>query len=637
MIPAAMKKIKEKRVEKKTAKTKVEQLSELLDTVVFAICQSTENSRPDVYESIAIHQKDPAESTLLTMVRILLAALSHDTSYGGLHTSQNTEMTLYRNPRDMGQENNASAENEYYTYDQSRMRDTSHEDTQGRDYRLENLQRHVGNLEVEKRAMFEAHERDRNAWRENTDRKERNLRQELENGYHLAQRQQQDLHRDAEQKLNDEIRQLQGEKAGLLSKFQADWREMTRTHKDEVARLIKSHESITSSLRQGFDIKIQQSAEKLQENENTLKIQHAKELKSLQSDFAEEKGNLKRNIEKLKAEYDATIAAMEQEHEAQYQECAQQAAESEQKLREQHSAALKSLKASQVEQTRKLKKDNDALSETLLQRDKYHAMSDKDLKAKFLSLSEDVENLARGKWKLNHPKWTPGVLQSMLSNQRLLGKYIVHDTIWIILNENVFQSPFRVMGEEGQKLEQQWLADCGNQKETQIGTEEFQWPAPGVETERWRYSTVKECQAALMQPASEWDARARLKERFKNAMEKLQGDLITALDELIVVDEQTNHAVEKITKKAANMWLAFGTQRCRILLAFKGSNLKTAEDKIREAQEGSLKLTVEPTLMRFGNSKGQDLDSSEVIGGCEGKIIELKWSDQGARSQRTDH
>lgn len=155
----------------------------------------------------------------------------------------------------------------------------------------------------------------------------------------------------------------------------------------------------------------------------------------------------------------------------------------------------------------------------------------------------------------------------------------------------------------------------------------YKWPTPEVATERWRYNTIKECQAALKLPTSEWD-----KESFKEALDYLRNQMIETIDGLIVMDKTNVQAVQKITKKATKLWLDFGTQRCRVLLVFEGSNVETIEEKIRLAKESTLELLVEPKLIRLGISKGYKLESSEVIGGCAGQLAKLQWSSQGGKA-----
>jgi len=85
------------------------------------------------------------------------------------------------------------------------------------------------------------------------------------------------------------------------------------------------------------------------------------------------------------------------------------------------------------------------------------------------------------------------------------------------------------------------------------------------------------------------------------------------------VDNDTLQALEDLARKAAKMWLVFGTQRCRILVDMSRSNFKlSTSDRVKKVREGFLELVLVPKLQRFGNSKGQDLDKEEKIADCEG-------------------
>jgi hypothetical protein len=85
------------------------------------------------------------------------------------------------------------------------------------------------------------------------------------------------------------------------------------------------------------------------------------------------------------------------------------------------------------------------------------------------------------------------------------------------------------------------------------------------------------------------------------------------------VDNDTVQALEDLARKAAKMWLVFGTQRCRILVDMSHSNFQlSSSDRIKKVRESFLELVLVPELRRFGNSKGQDLDKEEKIAGCEG-------------------
>jgi hypothetical protein len=145
-----------------------------------------------------------------------------------------------------------------------------------------------------------------------------------------------------------------------------------------------------------------------------------------------------------------------------------------------------------------------------------------------------------------------------------------------------------------------------------------------METERWRYVTIKECRAALRQPVpSEWDPRAKLKRGFKTCIDALKKEFTSTLDEVANLDESSVQAMERITMKAANMWLEFGMQRYRILVVLQRSNLKSVEERIQRAQEDTLELVVVPELKRFGNAEGQNLHIEETASGCDGETVEV--------------
>ena len=122
---------------------------------------------------------------------------------------------------------------------------------------------------------------------------------------------------------------------------------------------------------------------------------------------------------------------------------------------------------------------------------------------------------------------------------------------------------------------------------------------------------------------SEWDPRAKLKKGFKTSIDALRKAWMSTLGEVANLDKSSIQAMERMTIKAANMWLEFGMQRCRILVVLQGSNLKSAEERIQRAQDDILELVVVPALKRFGNSKGQDLHIKETVGGCDGEKVEV--------------
>lgn len=130
----------------------------------------------------------------------------------------------------------------------------------------------------------------------------------------------------------------------------------------------------------------------------------------------------------------------------------------------------------------------------------------------------------------------------------------------------------------------------------------------------------------MEKPVSEWDPRARLRRGFKDSLNALKQELTSTLGEVSTLDKSSAQAVESIIRKAAKMWLEFGMQRCRIFVTVQGSNLKSAGERIQRAREATLELVVVPELKRFGNSKGQDVHIEEIVGDCNGEIVEVSMT-----------
>ena len=152
---------------------------------------------------------------------------------------------------------------------------------------------------------------------------------------------------------------------------------------------------------------------------------------------------------------------------------------------------------------------------------------------------------------------------------------------------------------------------------------DYKWPKPSLDAERWRYETVKQCQAVLKHPTSESDPRAGLKKGFKTAKGQIKEELMATLGEIANLDQNTLQTLENVITKAVVMWLEFSTQRCRILVSMPGSSLNSQSVKVKKAREDLLKLTLVPGLRRHGNSKGQNLELEEAVGGCEGETLKV--------------
>lgn len=132
---------------------------------------------------------------------------------------------------------------------------------------------------------------------------------------------------------------------------------------------------------------------------------------------------------------------------------------------------------------------------------------------------------------------------------------------------------------------------------------------------------IAECRNALMKlTPTTLDERAKAREGFEETLYYLKEDLKMSLSTLAVIQEKDINAINKVSRKAATMWLSFGMQRCRILITPEGNSLRSDDEKIARMKKKTLRLVVVPRLSRIGNAEGLDLNGpEETVGGYKGE------------------
>jgi hypothetical protein len=135
---------------------------------------------------------------------------------------------------------------------------------------------------------------------------------------------------------------------------------------------------------------------------------------------------------------------------------------------------------------------------------------------------------------------------------------------------------------------------------------------------------IKECREILSKPVpSHIDQRVEVKRGFKINQDKLVEALEDELDRIVQLTEREEALLDTLAKKAAVTWLDFVMHRCRIVIRLKGAGTKTSAAKVDAIQKGSTALTVLPTVGRYGNVKGVELDRFTVIKGYEGDTLDV--------------
>lgn len=210
-----------------------------------------------------------------------------------------------------------------------------------------------------------------------------------------------------------------------------------------------------------------------------LKDTHEARIKELQAGF----------VEQMKDEYDKHVQQMLQEKERyeemmkkHYSDAARTKLEAEQeklrlreqvqieqeRLQEEQGRREKELKRQEIHLTQKhtheifqLRTVTEELKQGLFHRKHFKGLRDRDLANQFRSIVGQVQDFANVEWDsrlaLNWPFSEHQLLDLHRENTRKLKKQIIQNTLWVLLYNHIFVSPFRILGLEGRDLDRDWI------------------------------------------------------------------------------------------------------------------------------------------------------------------------------------
>lgn len=94
-----------------------------------------------------------------------------------------------------------------------------------------------------------------------------------------------------------------------------------------------------------------------------------------------------------------------------------------------------------------------------VKKDYFKSMGDGAVSNQFQGISNSIDEFSRVPWETAfEPSWPyPSHAFTRSDNSRRTKQYIIQNTLWIILYDRILRTPFRMLGEEGQDLENQWF------------------------------------------------------------------------------------------------------------------------------------------------------------------------------------
>jgi hypothetical protein len=233
-------------------------------------------------------------------------------------------------------------------------------------------------------------------------------------------------------------------------KFELAYEDARKQRETLERRSLKEHHEIQSALQRSENEKLllSQDIQREQAEKKSLKAQYNNERVSLTSSHT-------RELEQIR-----------NEHSRQIEEHHQSSKAREEEIKRLHKLALQRKESLYQAEMEKLNSLKEELTGELLKRDHFNSLRDRDVQVRFNALVDKVDLLARIEWSDRVSKSWP--IQPRLlygaTNKREAKQYVLQDRLWRTLYFRVFCSPFRMLGEEGKALEQQWLVSSGISK-----------------------------------------------------------------------------------------------------------------------------------------------------------------------------
>jgi len=175
--------------------------------------------------------------------------------------------------------------------------------------------------------------------------------------------------------------------------------------------------------------------------------------------FEEEKTSMRKDLQRLNDQFRKELYKKDREVE----EAKKKQEVEEKRLEEQNAAEKLRLEIKKEKEHRKLKGDIEALKGAKVKRDHFKAMTDRDLVPRFKDIASEIDDFSRVRWdNRREATWPfPDKVLRESENERRSKQYVIQNTIWVILYERIFCTPFRVLGTEGKLMEQDWIEKYG--------------------------------------------------------------------------------------------------------------------------------------------------------------------------------
>ncbi|KAI9768394.1 MAG: hypothetical protein M1839_004131 [Geoglossum umbratile] len=415
--------------------------------------------------------------------------------------------------------------------------------------------------------------------------------------------------------------------------YEVRLRSMDSQHREEkqqmALRFDTEMDGLTSTTRlqkETYEIELANLRKQSEGDRQRMATEHKMEMASLGKRFEEEKAAMDWNVQVARDKFYTQLGDAQDKHNREMTRMAR-AIEEISREHEAEKGKMKQLyheekvapETKQEGDNKNLKEGVVALKGALVKRHPPKTMSDHELAHRFQDLASEVDSFSRVRWENGlQPSWPfPERSFHNLENVRRTKQYVIQNTIWVILYEKIFCTPFQVLGAEGQSLEQEWVERHGQGQNPTGGL--ALWPTKS--SEKWRCETVKKCLKAISQPLPESDLNRRVKRDYESSVKEAAEDISQELGRVAPVGSSDKQRMVELVRKAAKLWLRVGQENYRAFLLMSNSGARPSRSgQAFIGPNGAQEQVVVPELRRMGNAQGERLREDALVPDCKGKF-----------------
>jgi len=296
-------------------------------------------------------------------------------------------------------------------------------------------------------------------------------------------------------------------------------------------------------------------------------------------------------------------------------------------MEEQYAAGKLRVEKEREEERRGLRDEVEALKGAMVKRDHFKfksMMSGRELSLRFQDLASEIDAFSRVRWdNRQETTWPfPGKVFRESENERRSKQYVIQNTIWVILYERIFCTPFRILGTEGKLMEQDWIEKYGKDLKSPMAL--VPCPKPTKVSEKWRYDTINDCLKAINQPLLDSEPNCNLKQSYEQCLDDIMEDISHELGRVASMGDPDKQRMIDFVRKASKLWLEIGQQRYRIFMLMSNSGSKPSRSgQAFVGTDGMQELVTGPELRRLGDAQGERFENDELVPDCKGKFSVL--------------